>query len=93
MTIIELDQYQAKAIDFSNGYYGIPGVYWLVTDGLVAYVGASYHIGRRFAQHKRNGQFVNNTTRLFYIIEGNSRERFALEKVLIRVFAPWGNKQ
>jgi hypothetical protein len=71
-----------------NGRTPKMGVYLLMLDDRVVYVGTSLNMSGRVADHRQNGRPFD---RVFYI--GTSlTERHALEKILIRAIQPAQNR-
>lgn len=64
------------------------GVYLLMLDGAVAYVGSSLNMQKRVKKHRENGRPFDKA----FFIAAAANERLALERTLIAAIKPPGNK-
>jgi hypothetical protein len=65
--------------------YNIPGVYMLIENGEVAYVGSSKNIQKRLSYHHIYDQYIHDA----YVVRvDNENVRMALEEIAVRVLAP-----
>jgi hypothetical protein len=67
----------------------LTGIYLLMLDGQIVYVGSSLHMPRRVAEHRMNGRPFDQ---VFYI-RTTADQRDALERLLIRQLDPQQNRQ
>jgi hypothetical protein len=71
-----------------SGAQPLIGVYLLMLEGEIVYVGSSLHMPRRVAEHRSNGRPFDHA---FYIAT-TAREREALERTLIAAINPPQNR-
>jgi hypothetical protein len=64
------------------------GVYLLMLDGEIVYVGTSRHMPTRVKAHRSNGRLFDRA----YFIGAGETERYALETLLIRLLRPKQNR-
>jgi hypothetical protein len=78
---------RAKAIAMAP-YRRMSGVYLLLLDGEIAYIGSSRNMAARVSSHRANGRPFDQA----FFIATKEEEREPLERLLIRSFRPRQNR-
>ena len=74
-------------------YYNVVGVYFLIKDEEIVYIGSSANCGKRIENHKSNIQMRFNRVYVHPVFEKSyDHYRFDLEKYFIKEFKPKFNR-